>query len=204
MGSGPCSPRAIRRMTAHTLRLFVQHVPPQGSGLVVVDLVERYIPPPRRLLRARHVSGYLTTCDLNDAVQKSMFYRGIFEPDRLPDDPGRAPGRRHLPGRRRERWPLHLSGGGRGRPVRLRPRHRGRPPERPTAPRRPPSQRPDRPGGAARGRRGRCAGGDATAARPRPLPPWDALSGPEPPPAAESSSPSPRWTNSCRISAPTW
>jgi FkbM family methyltransferase len=73
-------PELFRRIAAHTLRLFVQHVPPQGSGLVVVDLLESYIPPPRGLLRARHVSGYLTSCDLNDAVQKAMFYRGVFEP----------------------------------------------------------------------------------------------------------------------------
>jgi FkbM family methyltransferase len=62
------------------LQVFVQHVPPKGSGLVVVELVERCIPPPRSLLRARHISGYSATCDLSDGVQKTMFYRGIFEP----------------------------------------------------------------------------------------------------------------------------
>ena len=79
VSDGPVT-EVIRRVTAHALRLFVQHVPPQGSGLVVVDRVQRYIPPPRQLLRARQVSGYLASCDLNDAVQKVMFYRGVFEP----------------------------------------------------------------------------------------------------------------------------
>jgi hypothetical protein len=55
-------------------------VPPAGSGLAIVDQVQKYIPPPRNLLRTTHVSGYITSCDLNDAVQESMFYRGIWEP----------------------------------------------------------------------------------------------------------------------------
>jgi FkbM family methyltransferase len=48
--------------------------------MVVVDLVHMYVPPPRSLLRTTHVSGFLTTCDLSDAVQRSMFYRGLYEP----------------------------------------------------------------------------------------------------------------------------
>jgi FkbM family methyltransferase len=67
-------------MTAHVLRSVVRYVPPAGSGLAIVDQVQKYIPPPRRRLRTDHVSGYITTCDLNDSVQKSMFYRGIWEP----------------------------------------------------------------------------------------------------------------------------
>jgi hypothetical protein len=73
-------PEVARCVSARMLRIFVQHVPPKGSGLMVVEWVEKYIPPPRSLLRARHISGYSTTCDLNDGVQKTMFYRGIFEP----------------------------------------------------------------------------------------------------------------------------
>jgi len=76
---GRVTPEVVRCVTARLLRIFVQHVPPKGSGLVVVDLLEKYIPAPRSPMRARHISGYMTTCDLNDAVQKSMFYRGIFE-----------------------------------------------------------------------------------------------------------------------------
>src|SRR5918995_3646294 len=53
------APELLRCATAHSLRLFVQHVPPRGRGLVVVDIVKKYIPPPRQLVRARHVSGYL-------------------------------------------------------------------------------------------------------------------------------------------------
>jgi FkbM family methyltransferase len=62
------------------LRFFVQHVPPQRKGGQVIRLVERFIPPPRRRLRTRHISGYVVTCDLSDGVQKAMFYRGTFEP----------------------------------------------------------------------------------------------------------------------------
>ena len=73
-------PEFIRRLTARVLRSFVRHVPPVGSGLAIVDQVQKYIPPPHGLLGTDHVSGYMMTCDLNDAVQKSMFYRGIWEP----------------------------------------------------------------------------------------------------------------------------
>ncbi len=73
-------PEVIRLMTAQVLRSIVRHVPPAGSGLAIVDQVQKYIPPPRSLLRTNHVSGYTTTCNLNDSVQKSMFYPGIREP----------------------------------------------------------------------------------------------------------------------------
>jgi FkbM family methyltransferase len=69
----------VRVATARALQAFVRHVPPRRKGLRAVTLVERYIRPPQRLLRARHSSGYRIGCDLYDAVQKSIFYRGIFE-----------------------------------------------------------------------------------------------------------------------------
>lgn len=35
---------------------------------------------PSTPLRARHISGYVITCDVRDPVQRSLFYRGTYEP----------------------------------------------------------------------------------------------------------------------------
>ena len=44
------------------------------------DLIEGFFGTPQRRLRSRHVSGYYISCDLHDAVQRSLFYRGTYEP----------------------------------------------------------------------------------------------------------------------------
>jgi FkbM family methyltransferase len=58
----------------------VRRVPPRQKGLSAVVRVERLVAPPSGLMETRHVSGYKVWCDLSDSVQKSMFYRGTWEP----------------------------------------------------------------------------------------------------------------------------
>jgi FkbM family methyltransferase len=65
---------------ARTVRLAVVHVPPRRRGLRMASLVEAFAGRPTRPLRARHISGYVITCDLHDAVQRSLFYLGTYEP----------------------------------------------------------------------------------------------------------------------------
>ncbi len=46
----------------------------------IADIIENLIGRPHHRLRATHISGYRIRCSLDDAVQRSVFYRGTFEP----------------------------------------------------------------------------------------------------------------------------
>jgi FkbM family methyltransferase len=65
---------------ARMARFAVVYVPPRRRGLRVANLVEAVAGRPTRPLRARQISGYTILCDLRDSVQRSLFYRGTFEP----------------------------------------------------------------------------------------------------------------------------
>jgi FkbM family methyltransferase len=73
--------RPSAAVAARAVRLAVIHIPPRRRGLRLADLVEALAGRPTRPLQARHVSGYLITCDLQDSVQRSLFYSGTFEPN---------------------------------------------------------------------------------------------------------------------------
>src|SRR5664280_721931 len=70
----------LRICVAQFMRLFVLYVPPRRRGMNAVRVVEKYVRPPARRLVAKQASGYSVACDLNDSVQKSLFYRGTWEP----------------------------------------------------------------------------------------------------------------------------
>jgi FkbM family methyltransferase len=71
---------AVSVAAATAVRAAVIHLPPRRRGMRLVDLVESVFGTPTQRLRSRHVSGYHITCDLTDAVQRSLFYRGTYEP----------------------------------------------------------------------------------------------------------------------------
>jgi FkbM family methyltransferase len=60
--------------------MAVVNLPPRRRGLRIANLVEAFAGRPTRPLRARHISGYVITCDLRDAVQRALFYLGTYEP----------------------------------------------------------------------------------------------------------------------------
>lgn len=68
-------------MAARVVRWVVVYVPPRRRGFRLADSLERLIGLPRAPLRARHVSGYRITTDLTDKVQRSLFFRGEYEPE---------------------------------------------------------------------------------------------------------------------------
>jgi FkbM family methyltransferase len=65
---------------ARAARAAIIHIPPRRRGIRFADVIESFFGRPQRPLRSRHASGYNITCDLNDAVQRSLFYRGTYEP----------------------------------------------------------------------------------------------------------------------------
>jgi FkbM family methyltransferase len=71
---------AVAAAAAKAVRAAIIHLPPRRRGMRIADLVESLLGRPTRPLRSRHVSGYHITCDLRDAVQRSLFYRGTYEP----------------------------------------------------------------------------------------------------------------------------
>ncbi len=62
------------------VRLVVWHVPPRRRGLRLVGLVNRVFPPTPTLIDATYADGIRMSCDLRDAVQSSVYYRGVYEP----------------------------------------------------------------------------------------------------------------------------
>jgi FkbM family methyltransferase len=70
----------IAAAVARAVRAAIIYLPPRRRGMRVADLTESLFGKPNRRLRARHMSGYVVTCDLRDAVQRSLFYRGTYEP----------------------------------------------------------------------------------------------------------------------------
>lgn len=72
--------RPSAAVAARAVRLAVIYIPPRRRGLRLADLVEALAGRPTLPMQARHVSGYLITCDLRDSVQRSLFYSGTFEP----------------------------------------------------------------------------------------------------------------------------
>ena len=60
--------------------MLVTHLPPKRRGLRLADLSERAFGRPRRCVTGIHQSGARVLCDLTDAVQRSIFYTGTYEP----------------------------------------------------------------------------------------------------------------------------
>jgi hypothetical protein len=71
---------AVAAAAARAVRAAIIHLPPRRRGMRVADFVEGLFGTPKQRLRSRHVSGYQITCDLRDAVQRSLFYRGTYDP----------------------------------------------------------------------------------------------------------------------------
>ncbi len=71
---------SLATAAARVARLVVVYVPPRRRGLRFATKVERWFGRPETPLRAKHVSGYVITCDLRDPVQRTLFYRGTYEP----------------------------------------------------------------------------------------------------------------------------
>jgi FkbM family methyltransferase len=71
---------AVAAAAARAVRAAIVHVPPRRRGIRFAGLTESFFGIPQRRLRSRHVSGYYISCDLRDAVQRSLFYRGTYEP----------------------------------------------------------------------------------------------------------------------------
>jgi FkbM family methyltransferase len=71
---------AVAAAAARAARAAIIHLPPRRRGIRFADLIESFFGTPQRRLRSRHASGYYITCDLHDAVQRSLFYRGTYEP----------------------------------------------------------------------------------------------------------------------------
>ncbi len=71
---------AVAVAGAKIVRAAIIHLPPRRHGMRVADLVESLLGTPTQRLRSRHISGYYITCDLRDGVQRSLFYRGTYEP----------------------------------------------------------------------------------------------------------------------------
>lgn len=70
----------VSTVAARLARFVIVSLPPRRRGMRIANMFERWFGPPRMPLRAKHVSGYQITCDLTDTVQRSLFYRGTFEP----------------------------------------------------------------------------------------------------------------------------
>ena len=70
---------AIEVPIRHGVRVAVRHLPPRGRGLRVASAVNRLFPPSDRLYRTTFDGGTRITCDLRDAVQAAVFYRGVYE-----------------------------------------------------------------------------------------------------------------------------
>jgi len=71
---------AVAEGAARWARAAIVHLPPRRRGIRFADLIEGFFGTPQRRLRSRHASGYYITCDLHDDVQRSLFYRGTYEP----------------------------------------------------------------------------------------------------------------------------
>jgi FkbM family methyltransferase len=80
VGLRPAMPSSLAIPVARLTRLAVVHVPPRRRGLRLAAVTERWFGHPPTPLRGRHVSGYSITCDVRDPVQRSLFYRGTYEP----------------------------------------------------------------------------------------------------------------------------
>lgn len=74
-GHGVGGESLVRRAT----QLLVRVVPPRNRGMRLVRLVNKVLPPSERLYRTTYSHGITITCDLRDAVQSSIFYRGRHE-----------------------------------------------------------------------------------------------------------------------------
>lgn len=70
----------IAHKIAFLTRLAIVHLPPRRRGLRLADLSERYAGRPDHLVTATHQTGYKVDCDLSDAIQRSIFYAGTYEP----------------------------------------------------------------------------------------------------------------------------
>jgi FkbM family methyltransferase len=70
----------ISIVAARIARFLIVSIPPRRRGMRVATLFERWFGRPRTPLRAKHLSGYRISCDLSDTVQRSLFYRGTYEP----------------------------------------------------------------------------------------------------------------------------
>src|SRR5487761_2293945 len=71
----------LKIVMARLVRSLIVYLPPRRRGMRLLSLVERVSLLPTGHLTARHASGFLVDCDLSDNVQKSMFYRGTWEPE---------------------------------------------------------------------------------------------------------------------------
>ncbi len=71
---------AVAATAARAVRAAIVHLPPRRRGLRIADLIESFVGTPQQRLRSRHASGYYIRCDLRDVVQRSLFYRGTYEP----------------------------------------------------------------------------------------------------------------------------
>lgn len=69
------------RLAASAARAAIVHLPPRRRGRRIYRLTERLVGRPREQLRARHCSGYRVTCNLDDAVQRTLYYHGTYEPE---------------------------------------------------------------------------------------------------------------------------
>jgi FkbM family methyltransferase len=65
---------------AHLTRSIVTYVPPKRRGLRLANLSEGAFGRPARPIMGVHETGARLLCDLNDSVQRSLFYSGTYEP----------------------------------------------------------------------------------------------------------------------------
>lgn len=67
-------------LVARCLRVAIRDLPPRRKGMRLIAALDRHVRWPSRLQWSRHASGYDALCDLTDSVQRSMYFRGTWEP----------------------------------------------------------------------------------------------------------------------------
>jgi FkbM family methyltransferase len=73
---------AFRRSAPFAItRFVVRDLPPRRRGLRLATFTHRHFPVPTRLLDARLWCGCRVQVDLHDAIQSSLYYQGLYEPE---------------------------------------------------------------------------------------------------------------------------
>jgi FkbM family methyltransferase len=70
----------IEIAAAHLTRMVVTYWPPKRRGLRLADFSERMFGHSPKSLNGVHQTGARILCDLQDSVQRSLFYSGTYEP----------------------------------------------------------------------------------------------------------------------------